>query len=64
MVRGVLAGEQGPRRDVVLLNTAAALRITGRCEGWDQAVARAADAIDDGTARDVLTRWVEVSRSL
>ncbi|WP_459246467.1 anthranilate phosphoribosyltransferase [Streptomyces youssoufiensis] len=64
LMREVLAGEPGPRRDIVLLNTAAALRIAGRCGEWDQAVASAARAIDDGSARAVLDRWVEVSGSL
>ncbi|MEU3718954.1 anthranilate phosphoribosyltransferase [Streptomyces californicus] len=63
LTRRVLAGERGPRRDIVLLNTAAALRITGRHEDWGRAMARAAEAIDDGTAHDVLDRWVRVSRA-
>ncbi|MFD7422947.1 anthranilate phosphoribosyltransferase [Streptomyces californicus] len=63
LTRRVLAGERGPRRDIVLLNTAAALRIAGGHEDWGRAMARAAEAIDDGTAHDVLDRWVRVSQA-
>ncbi|MFD7749964.1 hypothetical protein ACFV2V_28695 [Streptomyces sp. NPDC059698] len=63
LTRRVLAGERGPRRDIVLLNTAAALRIAGGYEDWGRAMARAAEAIDDGTAHDVLDRWARVSQS-
>ncbi|MFJ3172977.1 anthranilate phosphoribosyltransferase [Streptomyces roseus] len=57
-VRRILAGEHGPRRDVVLLNTAAALRAAGQCEDWRTGIARAAEAIDGGDAAAVLERWV------
>ncbi|WP_106964002.1 anthranilate phosphoribosyltransferase [Streptomyces flavidovirens] len=57
-VRRILAGEPGPRRDIVLLNTAAALRAAGQCEDWQAGIARAAEAIDSGHAAAVLDRWV------
>ncbi|MFE6038118.1 anthranilate phosphoribosyltransferase [Streptomyces sp. NPDC056452] len=57
-VRRILAGEPGPRRDIVLLNTAAALRAAGRCEDWSAGIARAAEAIDSGRAAAVLDNWV------
>ncbi|MET7369066.1 anthranilate phosphoribosyltransferase [Streptomyces sp. NPDC005566] len=57
-VRRILGGETGPRRDIVLLNTAAALRAAGRCEDWRAGIARAAEAIDRGFAAAVLDNWV------
>ncbi|MER5891536.1 anthranilate phosphoribosyltransferase [Streptomyces sp. NPDC001876] len=57
-VRRILAGEPGPRRDIVLLNTAAALRAAGRCEDWRAGIARAAEAVDSGRAAAVLDNWV------
>lgn len=60
-VRRILAGESGPRRDIVLLNTAAALRAAGRCEDWQPGLAMAADAIDSGRAADLLERWATAS---
>ena len=52
----VLRGESGPRRDVVLLNAAAALSIAGRASGLVDGVARAAQAIDRGDAWRVVER--------
>jgi len=58
IAREVLAGKPGPRRDAVLLNAAAALCVSGRSASLDKGVARAAEAIDTGAARDVLERFV------
>ncbi|HET6278657.1 MAG TPA: anthranilate phosphoribosyltransferase [Candidatus Polarisedimenticolia bacterium] len=52
----VLNGTRGPRRDIVLLNAAAALMVAGRTDDLRQAVAVAADAIDSGAARAVVQR--------
>ncbi|MBI5439965.1 MAG: anthranilate phosphoribosyltransferase, partial [Deltaproteobacteria bacterium] len=50
IVRRVLAGEKGPRRDVVLLNAGAALYVAGVSSDIREGVARAAGAIDSGAA--------------
>jgi len=63
IVRGVLAGERGPRRDAVLLNAAAALVVAGCAEGVRDGVARAAEVLDSGEAAGLLSRAGEVSRS-
>jgi anthranilate phosphoribosyltransferase len=63
ILRGVLAGERGPRRDAVLLNAAAALVVAGRAESVRDGVARAAEAVDSGKAALLLGRAAEVSRS-
>jgi anthranilate phosphoribosyltransferase len=56
-VEGVLAGaERGPRRDVVLLNAAAAFLVAGRAEDLTAGVALAAEVIDTGAARALLAR--------
>ncbi|MFI5981238.1 anthranilate phosphoribosyltransferase [Streptomyces sp. NPDC051555] len=59
-VRRVLGGGTGPHREIVLLNTAAALRAAGRCEDWHTGIARAAEAIDSGRAAAVLDAWTAV----
>jgi anthranilate phosphoribosyltransferase len=64
IARDVLAGEDSPRRDIVLLNAAAGLRAAGAAASWQDGIAAAAAAIDDGRAARVLARWAEVSRSL
>jgi anthranilate phosphoribosyltransferase len=63
IVRELLAGETGPKRDVVLLNAGAALEVAGRAEGLEQGVALAAEAIDSGAAAASLERWVARSGS-
>jgi len=50
IIRAVLAGEKSPRRDVVLLNAAAALVAAGRADRIAEAVSIAAEAIDSGAA--------------
>jgi anthranilate phosphoribosyltransferase len=62
IARDVLGGAGGPRRDVVLLNSAAALRAAGLAEDWRDGVGLAADAIDSGRAGDVLQRWARISQ--
>jgi anthranilate phosphoribosyltransferase len=53
-VRAILAGEKGAARDIVVLNTAAALVVSGVVADLRAGVARAASAIDSGAARDKL----------
>ncbi|MEV1048913.1 anthranilate phosphoribosyltransferase [Streptomyces sp. NPDC049916] len=60
-LRLILAGRPGPRRDIVLLNTAAALRASGRCDDWRAGLAQAADAVDSGKAAAVLDNWIAAS---
>ncbi|WP_460773464.1 anthranilate phosphoribosyltransferase [Microbacterium sp. GXF7504] len=74
VVRRVLAGEPGPVRDIVLLNTAAGL-VAYRLfqeptqsqrpilERLAEAKDAAAEAIDSGAAEAKLSQWVETTRS-
>jgi anthranilate phosphoribosyltransferase len=50
IIRGVLGGEQSPRRDVVLLNAAAALVAAGKADQIAKAIPLAARSIDSGAA--------------
>jgi anthranilate phosphoribosyltransferase len=58
IARAVLAGESGPRRDVVLLNAGAALLVAGRAADLAEGVRVAARSLESGAARDCLARWV------
>jgi len=51
IARAVLAGVCGPKRDVVLVNAAAALVVAGRADNFADGMAVAAEAIDSGAAR-------------
>ena len=58
----VLGGAKGPRREVVLLNAAAALRAAGLARDWKDGLGLAAEAIDKGRAGEVLQRWARISQ--
>jgi anthranilate phosphoribosyltransferase len=61
IVRAILAGEQGPRRDIVLLNTAYALLAAGKAASPAEGIALAAEAIDSGRAMGQLERLAELT---
>ncbi len=63
VVRRVLRGEPGPHRDIVLLNAAAALTVSGRAPALAEGLALAADALDSGRAQHVLDGLVRVSKA-
>jgi anthranilate phosphoribosyltransferase len=50
IVKAVLAGEQGARRDIILLNAAYALVAAGKVATPAQGITLAAEAIDSGRA--------------
>jgi anthranilate phosphoribosyltransferase len=58
LMRDLLGGAQGALREVVLLNSAAALVVAGRAEDLRAGVLIATRAIDSGAARQVLDRLV------
>jgi anthranilate phosphoribosyltransferase len=60
-MRRLLAGERGPFRDIVLLNSAAALLVAGRSETLADGLPLAARAIDTGAVRATLDRLVAIT---
>lgn len=58
IIRAVLGGEKSPRRDVVLLNSAAALVAAGRADHIGAAIPLAEKAIDSGAAAGKLAGLV------
>jgi len=62
IVREILSGkDRGARRDIVLLNAAAALVVAEVADTFEQGWARAVELIDTGAALDRLNRFVKVS---
>ena len=62
ILRGILGGElRGPKRDVVLLNAAAALATESG--DWQAGLAAAAQSIDSGAALNALDRFIEKTQS-
>ena len=64
IVRAILAGETGPRRDVVLMNAAAALVAAGKAADLAEGVRLARTSIDSGRALAVLDELAAVSQRL
>ena len=64
IAKEVLDGQSGPARDLVLLNTAAALVAADAAISLPEGLEAAARSIDDGRARDALDAWVESSRRI
>jgi anthranilate phosphoribosyltransferase len=62
--RAVLAGEGGPRRDLVLLNAGAAIYLGDRAPDMGSGIEEAAKAIDSGAARELLDRLVATTARL
>jgi anthranilate phosphoribosyltransferase len=59
----VLGGQRGPRRDIVLLNAAAALMVGGKAKDLGEGIELAANSIDTGAALEKLEALRDVSRS-
>lgn len=60
----ILNGETGPRRDIVLMNSACALIAAGKTEDMKTALSLAAHAIDSGNASRKLDEVKRVSNAL
>ncbi|HKP79718.1 MAG TPA: anthranilate phosphoribosyltransferase [Phenylobacterium sp.] len=60
-LRRLLQGEQGPYRDIVLLNAAAAFLVGERVETLREGVELAGHVIDDGRAQGALDKLVEIA---
>jgi anthranilate phosphoribosyltransferase len=64
IIRQILDGEAGPKRDIVVMNSAAALVVGGRAQDLKHGVAMAAQSIDSGAARGRLEALIDLSRRL
>jgi anthranilate phosphoribosyltransferase len=62
IIRKILDGEKGPRRDVVLLNAAAAFVAAGLDDRFEAGVARAKQSVDSGGARGKLDSIIHFTR--
>ena len=63
IVRAVLARKQGAARDVVLLNSGAALYVSGKAPSISEGVRIAAESIDSGKAQHKLEQLAQMTNS-
>lgn len=62
MISGILEGSLvGPKRDLVTLNSAAGLVITGKEPDLESGLRRANEVLDSGAARETLRKWQNFS---
>lgn len=58
IIRAILGGEKGPKRDIVVLNAAFALSVAGIVKTAKEGIALAERSIDSGAARAALERLI------
>jgi len=64
IIRKILDGERGPRRDIVVMNAAAALVAGWKAKDLDEGIKLAEESIDSGKALEALEKLIEVSNSV
>lgn len=63
ILRAILSGEKGHKRNAVLMNAGAALYIGEKAASMEEGIKLAAKLIDDGTAMATLEKLIEVSNA-
>ena len=61
ITRNILKGEQGHKRNAVLMNAGAALYLNDKAESLAEGIKLAANLIDSGKATETLEKVIEVS---
>lgn len=64
LLQSVLSGEKGAKRDMLLLNSGAALMAAGKCDDIRDGIKLASETIDSGRARKKLDQLAELTASL
>jgi anthranilate phosphoribosyltransferase len=62
-IKNILGGESGPGRDIVILNSAAAIYVAGKADSLEQGVQLATQSVESGQAREKLETLCEISNS-
>jgi len=65
VLRNILSGkETGPRKDIVILNAAAAIIVAGLADDFESAIKLAKTSVDNGKALSCLEKLIEVSNKM
>ena len=56
IIRAILGGEKGPKRDIVLLNAASGIVVGGKAKNLKEGLAKASESVDSGSALNILTQ--------
>ncbi len=63
IIKDILEGERGPKRDIVLINAAACLVAARRAKSFKEGIALAEDSIDSGKAKEKLQSLISFTNS-
>lgn len=63
-ITDVLDGVKGPRRDIVVLNSAAALYVSGKARNISDGIRLAKESIDSGSAKNILSDLVKETQNV
>lgn len=61
IVRDLLDGQQGHKRNTVLLNAGAGLYIAGKADSFEEGVKLAGELIDSGKVKETLEKFIKIS---
>ena len=64
LIRGVLGGEPGPSRDIVVMNAGATLFVAGISDTLNECMSISANSIDSGKAMKSLNEHIELSNAI
>ena len=64
ITKGILSGDEGPKRDVALVNAAPAIVLAELADGFMDAMALAAESVDSGAASEALSQSLRMSQQL
>ncbi|ATZ60342.1 anthranilate phosphoribosyltransferase [Methanobrevibacter smithii] len=63
IILSILNGQKGPKRNAVVLNSAAALYVAGKADSIEDGVRLASEIIDSGRAKKQLEKFIEYTNS-
>jgi anthranilate phosphoribosyltransferase len=63
ILRSILSGEKGPKRDIVLLNAAAAFIASDKANDFREGMKKAEESIDSGAALEKLDQLIKCSKT-
>jgi anthranilate phosphoribosyltransferase len=63
ILRKILSGEKGPKRDIVVLNAAAVIYVGDKAKTLEEGIKMAQESIDSGKAKEKLEKLIEVSNA-
>ena len=56
IIKSILNGEIGPKRDIVLLNAAAGIVVGGKAQNLKEGLVKATESVDSNAALNILTQ--------